>query len=197
MLHRQAQRYRPGVSLLVRLWVEIQINVLCSVRWTVSLLVRLWVEILILYMSTAEPSSASLWGCELKWVAEVRGKPTEGQPPCEAVSWNDTTDGRDEKVSSQPPCEAVSWNSLEHSRQMSVLRQPPCEAVSWNTSCCGVYSQSSVSLLVRLWVEMLKCLFNPFQYIVSLLVRLWVEITLMMLSVLVILSASLWGCELK
>ena len=78
--------------------------------------------------------------------------------------------------------------------------QPPCEAVSWNASKLPWQLAPFVSLLVRLWVEMLSrrqmngsrpsaslwgcelkfsCwLLLLIRHTVSLLVRLWVEISL-------------------
>ena len=60
---------------------------------------------------------------------------------------------------SQPPCEAVSWNGSYWSSQSSDGGQPPCEAVSWNAfhKLMGFYQ--TVSLLVRLWVEIHRSMF--------------------------------------
>ena len=99
------------VSLLVRLWVEMERAPFFSGASFVSLLVRLWVE--------------------MPWIIQSMRSPIS-QPPCEAVSWNITrwTTYGEFKVSllvrlwveiipftgilwmgnSQPPCEAVSWN---------------------------------------------------------------------------------------
>ena len=55
----------------------------------VSLLVRLWVEITYLHLHYhLSAPSASLWGCELKYVVFRNETRVECQPPCEAVSWN-------------------------------------------------------------------------------------------------------------
>ena len=54
--------------------------------------------------------------------------------------------------------------------------QPPCEAVSWNIRRSKLSLKSTVSLLVRLWVEIVKKLKDVDSALVSLLVRLWVEI---------------------
>ena len=121
--------------------------------------------------------SASLWGCELKWIPSSNHRQTgKGQPPCEAVSWNTSNphtyawwSGQPpcEAVSwnvksiiyftscnRQPPCEAVSWNTHLISPVQKVVRQPPCEAVSWNVQYdCKDDHHGEVSLLVRLWVE--------------------------------------------
>ena len=63
-----------------------------------------------LWIRTGSCRSASLWGCELKsigfWVTVL----VLGQPPCEAVSWNRYMDDIVIFAKSQPPCEAVSWN---------------------------------------------------------------------------------------
>ena len=53
----------------------------------------------------------------------------------------------------QPPCEAVSWNFLNTDFWLSSFRQPPCEAVSWNVLVYWLPSCQTVSLFVRLWVE--------------------------------------------
>ena len=63
-----------------------------------------------------------------------------------------------------------------------VQGQPPCEAVSWNSMACMYSIGCSVSLLVRLWVEMNDAIITPPISCVSLLVRLWVEIQLLLLS---------------
>ena len=101
--------------------------------------------------------SASLWGCELKFLMlPVLHYSLNRQPPCEAVSWNMTQGqiSEDNTVSllvrlwveipcftkpnndglCQPPCEAVSWNKSESSYKISLPCQPPCEAVSWNAT---------------------------------------------------------------
>ena len=138
-----------------------------AVSWNVLTIVAL----------SDESSSASLWGCELKcfeflfslgeipvsllvrlWV-EIHqrsgsGKAQQGQPPCEAVSWNACSlvivitsvqsaslwgcelkcviNQKETLVFRQPPCEAVSWNAPYHCKHILLLCQPPCEAVSWN-----------------------------------------------------------------
>ena len=101
---------------------------------TVSLFVRLWVEITAQKSNmTMELTSASSWGCELKY-EEMR-------------------------------------NSICHQRQ------PLREAVSWNDFKCKFKPRSTVSLFVRLWVEIIKLFSNTNIWFVSLFVRLWVEIS--------------------
>ena len=107
------------------------------------------------------------------------------------------------------------WVEITHTH----TRQPPCEAVSWNSAVIGGFTGFLVSLLVRLWVEMSTNiwldLLNPVSLLVrlwveimlymsialpslvSLLVRLWVEMLMGLHDLLLNLSASLWGCELK
>ena len=119
----------------------------------------------------------------------------------------------------QPPCEAVSWNLSTLSDIIERFGQPPCEAVSWNIISTMCTHRMTVSLLVRLWVEIWKILQQYYRkegqppceavswngitrnsilsVAVSLLVRLWVEIHLKVLYMVIQLSASLWGCELK
>ena len=145
----------------------------------------------------------------------------QSQPPCEAVSWNVIPTPVKTWNKSQPPCEAVSWNidttenfsvglvsaslwgcelkfsgecGLQHGRDS----QPPCEAVSWNEHYNHVsLFEIVVSLLVRLWVEILRSKLTTITGLVSLLVRLWVEILTSFFCFSLLLSASLWGCELK
>ena len=57
------------------------------------------------------------------------------------------------------------------------IRQPPCEAVSWNEIGESHKLNSPVSLLVRLWVEIIYHQTELFHEAVSLLVRLWVEMS--------------------
>ena len=121
----------------------------------VSLLVRLWVEInRILRETRKQKLSASLWGCELKYWKRWYAILSPGQPPCEAVSWN--------------VCAAAE--------PYGRFRQPPCEAVSWNRATGKWRTGLAVSLLVRLWVEILTGRIIEEHSAVSLLVRLWVEI---------------------
>ncbi len=150
----------------------------CSWRWSVSLLVRLWVEIEIwpavlrcLYRSAslwgcelkykqslklaATCRSASLWGCELKYHRSCFGINCK----LSASLWGCELKCRFEfhiwAVDRQPPCEAVSWNSIFLTISIVRPRQPPCEAVSWNTMLSIGKMWAPVSLLVRLWVEIL------------------------------------------
>ena len=120
----------------------------------VSLLVRLWVEIFLTGRIIEEHSSASLWGCELKYKCRCWHFADGGQPPCEAVSWNSV--------------------SAKH--------------------CIPTFPSAS------LWGCELKCKTVRTDvpwYTVSLLVRLWVEIYNDSASDIRLKSASLWGCELK
>ena len=72
----------------MRLWVEISLSLLRLQSVNVSLLVRLWVEIVPARLCWSHWKSASLWGCELKYVKNLTTRVMPGQPPCEAVSWN-------------------------------------------------------------------------------------------------------------
>ena len=122
--------------------------------------------------------SASLWGCELKYWKWKIIKPYRCQPPCEAVSWNIHVDIYLCCPYSQPPCEAVSWNTTLLATcnpfTVSLLVRLWVEMFDyWN-----IFRLRKVSLLVRLWVEILRTSESLHQYIVSLLVRLWVEILL-------------------
>ena len=98
--------------------------------------------------------SASLWGCELKSLYQMYNwiiNPSASLWGCELKYFK----LRKQVITfSQPPCEAVSWNILNHPCRGRALR---------------------VSLLVRLWVEILSVLLYVYKVNVSLLVRLWVE----------------------
>ena len=143
----------------------------------VSLLVRLWVEICNL--------TTIIWNIIC-------------QPPCEAVSWNVIASFLTASKEGQPPCEAVSWNEVQVQSGLYCHGQPPCEAVSWNSFSMASFTSLDVSLLVRLWVEIMSISWDPEPKNVSLLVRLWVEMFSMGIVLLLrLLSASLWGCELK
>ena len=122
--------------------------------------------------------SASLWGCELKWYTRKCYKTVQcRQPPCEAVSWN--IEDRVQYINE--PTSASLWG---------------CELKYIGSGEWIVFL--SVSLLVRLWVEITKIDPALIQSAVSLLVRLWVEITLNAQRYKpFVSSASLWGCELK
>ena len=143
-----------GVSLFVRLWVEIQIRHPehshrssasswgCELKYTlcprigwkcdVSLFVRLWVEILIYGIKISPKASASSWGCELKYSESCKRVCNNSQPLREAVSWNNFDSSGWFVVSSS----ASSWGcELKYAAWpwSSYLRgQPLREAVSWN-----------------------------------------------------------------
>ena len=164
------------VSLLVRLWVEMHFFISQKNHSFVSLLVRLWVEISKNSHIDTPFTSASLWGCELKYNL-YHGCCLDD---LSASLWG---------------CElkCQSWHHKCH----PVPRQPPCEAVSWNTVCSNRPPSLHVSLLVRLWVEISDQRKNIQRLVVSLLVRLWVEISSWLFICNFSMSASLWGCELK
>ena len=143
-----------SVSLLVRLWVEMELKSRRTNRQMVSLLVRLWVEMPRL--------SRNFWTDNC-------------QPPREAVSWNCSPLWQGHWLLRQPPREAVSWNTYNSSIRYIFSRQPPREAVSWNANYIIHLPMCVVSLLVRLWVEILS--------------RLKIAKSSP--------SASSWGCELK
>ena len=122
----------------------------------VSLLVRLWVEISRKRNHWRTALSASLWGCELKWIIQ-------------------NTKETGERVSLL----VRLWVEISFPSYPGVIEssQPPCEAVSWNSYASGGMRAYDVSLLVRLWVEITDYSRNNPLYLVSLLVRLWVEIS--------------------
>ena len=170
---------KTGVSLLVRLWVEMFYQLNYAPMSAVSLLVRLWVEMLtgkvggyyhrvsLLVRLWVEISEASENGLVVKvsllvrlWV-EICGVLTQKtgcprQPPCVAVSWNIFFRRSSFRSSSQPPCEAVSWNEWCHNYTSDFLCQPPCEAVSWNSIASPFESTScssaSLSFEMPFWL---------------------------------------------
>ena len=198
-------RHRQPVSLLVRLWVEMwsppseRVYFRSASLWGCELKCGQrdpW---------SVESESASLWGCELKcdislsvpshyrvsllvrlWVEMVRRLVTvggvQGQPPCEAVSWNFRYANRTVLATTSASLWGCELKYHWYFLSLDPIRQPPCEAVSWNSMACMYSIGCSVSLLVRLWVEMNDAIITPPISCVSLLVRLWVEIQLLLLS---------------
>ena len=188
------------VSLFVRLWVEMMQSGWHVWLTRVSLFVRLWVEIRI-QPSWIHwyPSSASSWGCELKWLwAADMTKTARCQPLREAVSWNSHASRCLLLSNSQPLREAVSWNltmlqiclrvlssasswgcELKYDRILESykgIRQPLREAVSWNyvmipRAALACQSASSWGCELKCW-----CMYNRWN---------------------IRMSASSWGCELK
>ena len=146
------------VSLFVRLWVEILTIMRMLQQRTVSLFVRLWVEINPVICLSRITSSASSWGCELKYHEVRQKKRSPGQPLREAVSWNVNHINCFIRKKSQPLREAVSWNDICFMRRTVPSSQPLREAVSWNVGADCSGEKICVSLFVRLWVEM-----NPIQ----------------------------------
>ena len=143
----------------------------------VSLLVRLWVEM----------SWAFSWGSVLS-----------RQPPCEAVSWNTLNRRRRSlqvvSLLVRLWVEILRTSESLHQYIVSLLVRLWVEMESLFDN----YNLDNVSLLVRLWVEIMSISWDPEPKNVSLLVRLWVEMFSMGIVLLLrLLSASLWGCELK
>ena len=125
-----------NVSLLVRLWVEIEVKQEQQIQLEVSLLVRLWVEIAKFTKNNSVKKS---------------------QPPCEAVSWNMFLYTIFNSCTGQPPCEAVSWNKDYD----DFYDRCKGSASLWGCELkCKLPANMSltepVSLLVRLWVEITK-----------------------------------------
>ena len=142
------------------------------------------------------------------------------QPPCEAVSWNRKRRCLRNNASGQPPCEAVSWNACR--RSMIQLNLVSLLVRLWVEMYRNSYRLhlETVSLLVRLWVEitvnrsfensgicqppceavswnnLLEEAFRggdsqPPCEAVSWNISMYTQNTMDMMS------ASLWGCELK
>ena len=138
---------------------------------------RLWVEIPPLSLIRNGMTSASLWGCELKYRYTISPECViPRQPPCEAVSWNVSKEEYDEDVQ----VSASLWGcelkydqpdniagALESASLWGCELKWPADIIYAGTLC--------VSLLVRLWVEMERAPFFSGASFVSLLVRLWVE----------------------
>ena len=187
------------VSLLARLWIEIRWwydvcpvlpgqppceavnwnvdNWLYSKFWSVSLLARLWIEII---TSHSDPI--------------CNGR----QPPCEAVNWNHLPQTDKLRTDCQPPCEAVNWNvdlcdRLVESLHVSLLARLWIEICLWDVPRMSL----RVSLLARLWIEIPIYVYDGTSDVVSLLARLWIEILFQTRRWIVMMSASLRGCELK
>ena len=165
--------------------------------------------------------SASLWGCELKcnsfllfsspksvsllvrlWVEMMvnsfNSLNSLSQPPCEAVSWNNSVCTCVFTAIGQPPCEAVSWNYKGCKSEGLTKGQPPCEAVSWNVACGNKYSDALRS--ASLWGCELKYRKNESEVMKRMSASLWgCELKCSIYFVLTYYhsSASLWGCELK
>ena len=140
---------------------------------------RLWVEIWHKDKYQKIIPSASLWGCELKflvlpnltmmvfvsllvrlWVEMVRRLVTvggvQGQPPCEAVSWNFRYANRTVLATTSASLWGCELKYHWYFLSLDPIRQPPCEAVSWNsiaspfesTSC----SSASLSFEMPFWL---------------------------------------------
>ena len=210
------------VSLFVRLWVEIFCIRIHRNADHVSLFVRLWVE---MPERDSRPqsreSSASSWGCELKWLISIGNTSLRRS----ASSWGcelkyEADAGGSFGTGRQPLREAVSWNNLLNYTAFHFVvslfvrlwveivlmvrlktaknRQPLREAVSWNTISWIRACFLVVSLFVRLWVEMLSELATiiasdrqPLREAVS-----WNECAAAFWDGTEP-SASSWGCELK
>ena len=142
------------------------------------------------------------------------------QPPCEAVSWNESRRAgavhydvsllvrlwvemwgicyRRQWVSCQPPCEAVSWNV-----------HIPKQRVCWDTSASLWGCELKYKVYIKaegepksasLWgceLKFVRVGVVEWRNVVSLLVRLWVEMRKTNQQWGNHVSASLWGCELK
>ena len=164
---------------------------------TVSLFVRLWVEINPVICLSRITSSASSWGCELKYHEVRQKKRSPGQPLREAVSWNVNHINCFIRKKSQPLREAVSWNDICFMRRTVPSSQPLREAVSWNVGADCSGEKICVSLFVRLWVEM-----NPYKGWPTLLSQplreavSWNSVHPCGITPN-LSSASSWGCELK
>ena len=142
----------------------------------VILLVRMWVEKSECIKVTGKELSSSLWGCELKSIAQAIPEVTSSHPPCEDVSWK-----------------MVSVCELGKTSVILLVRM-------WveKSETGWTYAESTVILLVRMWVEKWNLQWhNTKTGKVILLVRMWVEKSNKLASGKGNPSSSLWGCELK
>ena len=214
--------YGRVVSLLVRLWVEIDVFVIrlqlawcqppCEavswnryetrVEWVAWKSASLWgceLKFTVFYNLSVHSWSASLWGCELKFQKVRNGVAgVKSQPPCEAVSWNVPFVALAVELARQPPCEAVSWNASWRKYGEIVSCQPPCEAVSWNTS--PVISSIHWLRSASLWGCELKYERRKQKEWKTWSASLWgceLKSLYQMYNWIINPSASLWGCELK
>ena len=151
-----SQPLREAVSWnenAMRLWVEILCPYTSCPTVSVSLFVRLWVEILMQLLSSCLPQSASSWGCELKCVSCLRRTICTRQPLREAVSWNVFIIILVRPVTVSLFVRLWVEITVEKFSMSDIRCQPLREAVSWNIK--GVFSGNwrQVSLFVRLWVE--------------------------------------------
>ena len=155
----QKRWYRPVAS--ASLWgCELKFITLILIPPSiVSLLVRLWVEMKAYGYSNIPKRSASLWGCELKW---YEGRADERVTSTSASLWGCELKCRwcghctvRRRSASLWGCELKSCVCV--CVCVCVCGQPPCEAVSWNTNFHELnLDWLLVSLLVRLWVEIVK-----------------------------------------
>ena len=99
----------------------------------VSLFVRLWVEI----CARIEDELSKIVSLFVRLWVEI----SQGRQMCD-------------QLNRQPLREAVSWNIKKRRRVYMKIGQPLREAVSWNIPLSIIEQCSSVSLFVRLWVEM-------------------------------------------
>ena len=139
---------------------------------------RLWVEMTVGRTRRKRQTSASLWGCELKY------------------DWMDQAK-RDAAVSLFMRLWVEILNAITGRRERSC--QPLYEAVSWNAINCNPFMAAQyVSLFMRLWVEMFwkayknyKGTGQPLYEAVSWNAKGQGDFRERKRS------ASLWGCELK
>ena len=123
------------VSLPVRLWVEILLLFATQLKLQVSLPVRLWVEMIWWLQVHKTGWSASLWGCELKYMTGyIRMLKVQS-----ASLWGCELKYPEDIIGKK--CEGVSlpvrlW----------------VEMTDWWTDC----RRMNVSLPVRLWVEIIR-----------------------------------------
>ena len=146
----------------MRMWVEKFGSKVTVVSVYVILLVRMWVEKK--YFLSIFPSPYSHPPCEdVSWKIELSPMQEVGycHPPCEDVSWktqaevDSIVEGRS---SSLWGCELKSRRVGDN---MATLSHPPCEDVSWKDGeWDGCKKAAVVILLVRMWVEKLRMLYQ-------------------------------------
>ena len=147
----------PSVSLFVRLWVEMFPCACISPQTPVSLFVRLWVEMDMTLNGQKLKSSASSWGCELKYMSFLF-----------------------HLQAFYVSLFVRLWVEIVHHRSTTFRQELVSLFVRLWVEITIVPTRSwsaIVSLFVRLWVEISICSCSHVALAVSLFVRLWVEIT--------------------
>ena len=150
------------------MWVEIYPWKNSTTTVTVILFVRMWVEISVWQLSSLRLSSSSSWGCELKYKSGNEWRNRGSHPLREDVSWNFLYTQQSIQRQSHPLREDVSWNynlaiSEDWSFVILFVRMWVEMTIGKSTS-----KRRFVILFVRMWVEILKSM------VLIIVVAIWV-----------------------